>query len=439
MTHGNGVLIYRIGILSGLGHALVSVLNAAAAARAMRRRFALDARDFQYFAADRHVQFHACFSIQAPPDLEMVTDFDEITRLLAHPSRRHLLDDRQLTEAAAAPEHVLTVFDAPLREQYTLSGKALPPDFRVLPQGWLLDRMAPALAAFAADPPIGLYFRHGNGEFLHGRLDRVVFSGYEARLAALQKTYAQLARSLAKSADAAAPRYFIASDNADFVAKMQQLLPGGFSLAAELPDQDYKVHLAKHGHSPDILFEAARDLWALSACRALVYSKSLFASFAALNSATLAAAEVCDVGAPFLDRMLHELPIEQALPQAWAAYEAQPQEMADFLLETLVRAGDEAGAALLRQRIGWWRNGMQRHAGIKDARRMHRAGRRLDAIAQVRQLDAAEPANPYRLHLLAAWLLAEGDAPAAETALRRAAAMDGGIKAVNELLAKVMA
>ena len=47
-------LLYRVGPGSGLGHVLISVLNAAARARELGRGFAVDAGYFRYCRADQH-------------------------------------------------------------------------------------------------------------------------------------------------------------------------------------------------------------------------------------------------------------------------------------------------------------------------------------------------------------------------------------------------
>jgi tetratricopeptide (TPR) repeat protein len=340
----------------------------------------------------------------------------------------------------AAPEHVLLVHDIPLHHLYGMKDKTRPLSVRIGLRGWLRERMQPTMAMFESGPPtIGLYFRHGNGEFLCGRFDPVTFPDHAKRMEVLRFNYVCEAAQLADSLGLKEPRYFIASDNADFISTMKGLLPNSFSLSRNLPDKDYKSHLLEHSKSRDILFEAVQDIWALSSCTALILSESLFARFAALNSDRLTSADVIDINAPRLANTISAAPVEQALAQAKAAYEEQPEEVAHLLAETLRRAGDETGAAVVERRVEWFNAGMKLNPEVKQARFEDEQGRRDDAISRLRRLVAAGDPNPYVIDLFAEWLYERGDVDEAEAVLRRAVELDDGIRSVNDLLQRVLA
>lgn len=432
------VLLYRVSSETGLGHVLVSLLNAAMVARALGRALALDMRSFQYFPDNRHRRFFNCFALEAPPDVEVIIDHDEIVRLSADPDRRFVYEQPHLAGLDAATERVVVVRGAMLAEAYTLADKVLPPALRVVPRGWLGTRIAAALSQFRRGPPvIGVYFRHGNGEFLHGRLDRVLFPEHDALYADLKARYAERARRIADERGLRAPRYFIASDSAEFVASMVATLPGAFSFANKLPDQIYKLHLRGNAQHPDILFEAARDMWSLSACAALLCSGSLFSGFAALNSDTLAEADVHDIEAPNFGDFLDALPAEQALPRAEAAYHGREAMLTAAVYgRALERVGDEARAMVIRRRARWLAE-MVLDIGLRTAQADANEGRPRDAVGLLRLHDEYGGPNPYALRLLAALLLRGGDVAGAEAALRRAMAADDGIVSVVAMCGKV--
>ncbi len=430
------VLIYRAGGDAGLGHALISLLNAAVLARKLGRTLTLDMRAFLYFAQNQHRRFFECFALEAPPDLPVVTDLAEVERLSAIEDCRLVYEHAHLDGIDAATEQVIVVRDGQQTTSYPMAAKTSPPQFRIGLRGWLAERMAPALAG--CGPAIGVYFRHGNGEFLHGRLDSVLFADHEAQYAALKQRYAARALALAEERGLSAPRFFIASDSADFVASMKAALPGAFSLAAQLPDRSFKQHLRQHAHSDGILFEAAQDIWALSSCVALLCSSSLFARFAALNSATLRESDIFDIEAPNFLRLLDSLPPGEAVARAEAAYRTQELGMiAVALVKALRRAGNTGRAAVIEQRMRW-----QREAGlsvpVRAAATEAHDGRLRDAIAHMGQAVADAP-NPY-VHLhLARLLLRARDAAGAEAAVRAGLALDDGIAGLHEMLGKLRA
>lgn len=433
-----GVLLYRIEMHTGLGHVLISLLNAAAVARAYGRAFAIDARGFQYFPERRHEQFLECFALEAPDALPIVTDLEQIAQLSSGDGIRFINDEPGLRAAREATEPVLLLQATMLTEFYPLRDKVGPARFRIGLRGWLAERMQPVLDSLRDDPPaVGLYFRHGNGEFLHGRFDAVVFNDFEAQLRALEQRYAEQARELATQLGIEQPRYFVASDNAGFVARMQEMLPGAFSLARNLPDRDYKQHLRYSQATSEILFEAVQDVWALSACRSMLASSSLFARFAALNSATLTEAEVFDIAAPRLTSRLETLPPEEALAQARYAYDAQPDAFTGrLLIAALRRVGAEDEIARLQRRVDWWVKGIKTDHRVRSAQVDADAGRYGPAIERLREIDVAEGPNPYLLQMMAIWMMRDGDRDGAVATLRRAVAADDGINSINALLAR---
>ncbi len=434
------VLLYRVSSETGLGHVLISLVNAAVIARSMGRALALDLRAFQYFAEQRHRQFFQCFALEVPPGIEVITNEADIVRLSAVTDRRFVYEQIHLREVMDAPEQVILVRGAMLSDACPLAGKTLPPSPRIALRGWLRQRMLATLAGFQRGlPVIGVYFRHGNGEFLHGRLDRVLFPEHDALYADLKLRYSARAREIAAQRGLAGSRFFISSDSAEFVAGMKTLLPGAFSLAGKLPDQNYKLHLRGNAHDPEILFEAVQDMWSLSACAALLCTSSLFTRFAALNSDTLAEADVYDIEAPNFGRFLEDLPAEAALPRAARAYrEREAMLTAAVYGRALQRVGDEAASAIIRRRARW-HGEMVLDVDLRTAQVDGSEGRRTDAIGLLRIFDEYSGPNPYALRLLAALLLRGNDVAGAEAALRRALAADGGIASVLGLFAQVLA
>ena len=434
------VLLYRCSAETGLGHVLISLVNAALIARGLGRALALDMRAFQYFAEDRHRKFFQCFALEVPPDIAMITNEADIVRLSAVAERRFVYEQIHLRDIADAPERVILVRGAMLSDAYPIADKTLPPLPRIALRGWLRQRMAATLSGFQRGlPVIGVYFRHGNGEFLHGRLDRVLFPEHDALYGDLKLRYAARAREIAAARGLHGSRFFISSDSAEFVAGMKALLPGAFALAGKLPDQNYKLHLRSNAQDPEILFEAVQDMWSLSSCAALLCTSSLFSRFAALNSETLAEADVYDIEAPNFGRFLEELPPEEALPRAARAYrEREAMLTAAVYGRALQRVGDEARAAVLRRRARW-QNEMVLDVDLRTAQVDAAEGRRKDAVGLLRLHDEYSGPNPYALRLLASVLLRQGDGAGAEAALRRALAADDGIASVLGLFAQVLA
>jgi tetratricopeptide (TPR) repeat protein len=434
------VFFYRVSSETGLGHVLISLVNAAVIARDLGRTLALDLRGFQYFAADRHRQFFQNFTLVPPPDLNVITNEADIEKLSAVTDRRYVYEQIHLRGLAAAREQVILVRGAMLSDAYPIASKTFPPTPRIALRGPLARRMAPTLAAFQrGQKVIGVYFRHGNGEFLHGRLDRVLFPEHDALYADLKLRYAERARQIAAERDLPNARFFISSDSSEFVASLKAMLPGAVSLARKLPDQNYKQHIRGNEHDPEILFEAVQDMWSLASCHALLCTSSLFSRFAALNSEILSESDVFDIEAPQFGRFLEELPPEEALPRAATAYrEREAMLTAAVYGRALERAGDEARAAVLRQRARW-HGQMVLDVDLRTAQVDAGEGRRKEAIALLQVFDEYSGPNPYALRLLAALYLRDGKVAAAEAALARALAADDGIGFVTAQMAQVQA
>jgi hypothetical protein len=434
-------LLYRVVAGAGLGHVLVSILNGAMKALELGRDFAIDASEFQYFAADRHRQFCDCFALEAPPGLRVITDAADLAALRAMPDRREILVRGEINRLAGAAERLIAVPGTILDDAYRLSDKAAPPVVRIGLRGWLRDRVADSLQRFEQGAPvIGLYFRHGNGEFLNGRFDAKIFPNHAVLLADLRQRYAALARQIAADRGWPDARFFIASDNAGFVADMRQMLPNAFSLATMLPKENYKDHVRRNAHAPEILFEAVQDMWALSACRALVHNASLFSHFAALNSVSLASESMFDVKAPDLLRLMTTLPPAAALEQARMAYAAvETMQTLEALGYALRRNGDTAGAEMLDRRIAWFRAVHFTSREMRTAQVAARDGRTAEAIALGLDVARLLGPNPYVLMFLARLRHRTGELGPAEAAIREAIALDDGIFGAESLLSAIMA
>lgn len=431
---GNRVLLYRMGRV-GLGHVLSSLLNAAAWALAERRALAIDAAHFTYFAGDAHRQFHECFAVEAPAELQVITDPAAIAALRAVPNILHVVRPDDLAQAAEARERVVMVHGTPLTDAYPAATRPTPPSLRIGLRGWLRDRVESGLAPLRADGPlIGIYLRHGNGEHLNGRFDTESFPDHAARLAELQRRYAAQAGAIAKAQGWRAPRHFVASDNADFVAAMRALLPNSVALARNLPDRNFVEHIKVQGHDPDILFEATQDLWALSSCSALVYSTSLFARCAILNSATLDPALAYDIAAPTLRTELRDMSPQSAVAIAEAAYRAKESRVnGGALAVAYARAGDTASEAKIRRRLAW-HDAYQSDATVRLAQSALAEQRPNRVLAHVAAFEATQGPNPFVLLLRARALRAKGEHAAAIAALEHAVALDDGITRITSVL-----
>ena len=432
---GRRMVLYRVG-RTGLGHVLSAILNLAMWARREGRGLVIDAANFQYFANDAHRQFCECFALEGPKDLAVTTNPTAVRALHDDPSKFHVRNPEDLPRASERPERVVLVHGTWLISVYPLAARQTPPLVRVALRGWLRERIDANIANLRnGGPIIGIYFRHGNGEHLLGRFDTGSFPDYAARLGELQRRYAQHAKDIAAAQGWSAPRHFIASDNAGFVTAMRALLPNCITLAQKLPDRNYAEHLASEGHDPEILFEAVQDAWALSACSALIYSASLFARLAILNSETLDVTLTRDIEAPILKHVIPKLSPRQAILFAESAYRAaQTTANAMLLAAEYARVGDVVSEVKIRRRIEWhqvWTS----DSFIRQARIAVSQSRLDQAQAQMRRILALHVENPYVLMLHARILRGRGKHDEAIAALRAAVDIDDGISEVNQELA----
>ena len=435
---GERVLLYRVGKM-GLGHVFRALLQAAAWARAEGWALAIDATSFQYFAGDAHRQFFDCFALEAPADLRVIVEPEDLAPLMAEPEQFHVAGPLDLAKAGGVEARVVVVHGTMPVVRYRLADRATPPILRIGLRGWLRKRVIAGLGELlAGGPTIGIYFRHGNGEHLIGRFDTSSFPDHAARLAALQLRYAEQARHIASTQGWLAPRYFIASDNADFVAAMRKLLPDCIALARNLPDRNYMEHIKASDCDQEILYEAVQDLWGLSACSALIYSESAFARFAIANSGSISLDLAHNINAPKLQDTLPGLPAREAVALAEAAYRATPSgHNALLLADAYQRAGDSAAEAKVRQRAVWSR-ACRGDARIKAARTELDQGRPAAALERLAEIHASSATDPYSLLFIAQVLLRNGRNEEAVVALRRAVALDDGIREVNLALSKAI-
>jgi tetratricopeptide (TPR) repeat protein len=296
----------------------------------------------------------------------------------------------------------------------------------------------PQLAQLRSGPPrVGVYFRHGQGEFLRGRLDQVLFPEHEQMYAELRARYPRRALDVAALSGLERPAFFVSSDSEDFVRQNCAALPNSMAFAGVRPDRNFKDHLIASKQDPAILASAAQDMWGLSLCRSVLAVDSLFPYFAMLNSETLGEADLHHMEAPTFVSFLDSLGPDEALERAEQAYWSNDSLLTTGLyVRALRRVRERRRADEMQLRANWHREMIVdvplRNADLDATERRFR-----DAVAALREFDWEAPPNPYALALLASVLLQEGDLPAAEQALARAMWVDPGISRVNALLAQL--
>lgn len=440
----NRYLIFQSGA-NGLGHVLVSIINCASYALRHGRKLALDMHEFGYFASDAHIRFFDCFSLRFPQELEIITDLDRIAEI------RHL-DPRHGQPVA---DVVLPGADSDLPVLFipgTITNRIYPLDkpgwnqsFHIDLAGELLERSrAAARLPHWSAPVIGLYFRHGNGEFLDGRFDPTLFDDYQSRYEALKAQYVQTALAVAKARGWRTASYFACSDNSDFIATMQRELPNCFTLSDMPPDLPHEQlrHVSRFDIS--VLSNAVNDVWGLSSCDYLLYSTSLFAELAILNSRKLSPANTRRLATPSMADIAQTGDPEQAVRICRAALarhgRERPQNLPGFhhwLAVALTRAEQPEEARLHRRRKDWavenWDSLVMREAAEHEHR-----GEISQAAALIQRDPGLAQHNPYIAMVLARLLMRLGDVRQAEDVLRAAMRLDDGLQDADLLLSRIL-
>ena len=390
----------------GLGHLFTALLNSAYYAWRTGRTLALDMRDLLYFDGDRQAAFLDHFGLDLPPDLEVITDLDTIAQLRADPDLHFLhLGTDQLDISNPFPARVLLIPCLVPGEPYPISAKRPDVPFRVTLRGRLREAFTAVTARPEwAGPVVGLHYRAVVGEVTE-RMSKAITPDYDVRLRDVMDRYIAIAQQVAADAGYARPRFLVTSDDAGFVAYVVAHLPGAFTLASRLPDQEVAAWVRAHGHDFTILSEAVNDLWSLSVCAQLVHYRSGFSHFAILNSDHLDQTTAHYVHVPNMREILDSLPPDAAVDWARQAVRKaairgiELQYLHDWLAESLERVGDTDAAARERRRGRWhWECHHSPVVDNPDKPAVHERARRGDmgGLLAIAQQAAVEfPDNPY--------------------------------------------
>ena len=423
---------------SGLGHVLVSIMNCAHYAYTTGRICALDMSSFQYYKNDRHSQFFKDFKIVAP-GVTLETDLNKINEILATPDLFQIPAtsdkvpiDAQIDEAVIfAPGNLIAHW-------YSIETKS---EYNVI-RVELGDRIRPdvetALAGITwSRSTIGLYFRHGNGEFLHGRFDYRIFSKYDWVYDLIQRRYIDLATKQAAAAGSDDVGFFVASDNEEFRAKIKSSLRGSFSLAGSVPKESYAKFISKNAFDRSIIVDAVKDLWGLSTCNHLIYSKSQFPLFSILNSPNLNSTNTKMVPIPSLEDLIETDPeravgcLQQALSRRYNKGLFRGMIMA---LRRLGRTEDVKWHVMRRR----WTIAVHNEPNLQRAQFLRSNGRVAEAIAAAELGVKDLPGNPEAMILLSDLYLWDNRILDAKALLDRATEIDPGAPAYQRRLSRVL-
>jgi Flp pilus assembly protein TadD len=344
----------------GLGHLLKAVLNSAYYAYRTGRVLALDMRDNLYSTGDKHAAFFEHFSLELPPDLEVITDLDVVDQLRQDEDLHFLkIETDRLNVDQPFPQRVLLIPCLVPGEPYPIGAKSKDLPFRVMPRGKLLDGLHAAMSRQEwSGPVIGLHYRSTVGEVTE-RMTKAITPDYDERYREVKDRYIATALKVAEEAGYTNPAFLVASDDAEFVSYVSAGLPNSFTLARRWPDQEVAAWIRSHGHDLDILSDTVNDLWCLSACDHLVHYRSDFSNFAALNSPKLDRSTMHYVHVPALKEILESLGPEEAVAWARGAVRKaairriQLRYLSDWLADALDRVGDTEAAERERQRAQW--------------------------------------------------------------------------------------
>jgi hypothetical protein len=413
-------LVYRCGG-TGLGHNLFSIDRCAGFARLTGRRLALDFRRFQYFPEDAHAQFFKLFRPCAPHGPEVLIDLEEIDRIYALPDRRvlaagsmGLYPDRDFAEEAVLifGGYCDLAGAAVDGRNPNLTMDLLPP-FR--------DMVEETIGrAMGGRRTVGVHFRHGNGEVLHGRPGSADIT-FSAVYDLIRREYVEKVNALVREMGDA--RVLITSDNADFVRYVAERVPNPTVLSSVLPDEPYQKFIRARGHDFAILRDAVIDMWALARCDKLVCGVSSFSWAAMLHSRKLAPEDVTVVGHARQEVVAKLVPLSLRIRQAEInAAGTVDQTLWTAVLDLYRQANRLADAEKLEKQLSHLRRGDHNpHWCPQLVEALCASGNREAAIVALERGLAEDPANPA-LHASLGRLLEEaGRLPEALVHLEAAA------------------
>jgi len=422
----------------GLGHLMAAILANAYYAWRTGRVFCMDMREVIFFSDDAHNAFFEHFRLVVPDGLEVITDLDAIEKLKQEPDLFYLPLTTALDVEQPFPNKVVMVPCIAPGEPFGPAQRRADQPFRIELKG----RLADALARSTARPEwqrhlIGVHYRATVGE-LFERMTELNVPDYKERYAVVKDNYVSQAMQLVEGRDPESYAIFVASDDRTFVAEMLERLPNAFAFDTLRLDREFMAYVIANKHDITILVDAVTDLWALSQCQQLIYSRSAFTHFAIMNSAHLGEGNTFYIHMPLFEEILDSVPPETAVEWAYAA--ARKIELSRMMYEkshyalvsALRRAGREEEAALQTKRAAWRYDASHAPEIANPTIFTARAelGQGVVGIAETRIRHAIEqmPDNPYFLGgfggSLSSLLRRRGDLEGAIAAAREAVALD---------------
>ncbi len=382
-----------------------AVLGSAFYAYETGRVFALDMREVIFFAQDAHAAFFENFELQLPPGMEVITDLEKIDRLKKDADLHFVNLATPLDINRPFPNRVVMVPcitpGDPFKPALRRPGRV----FRINLKGALAESLNRAMSLpYWKKRVIGLHYRATMGE-LFERMTKLTVPDYDERYQLVKDEYVDTALKLVAGLSDDEYAFLVASDDRAFVAELKSRLPNSFSIGTLRLDQEFMAYMKANKHNIAILVDAVTDLWALSRCEQLVFSRSAFTHFAIMNSEHLGDDNTHYIHMPLFDEILNSLPPPTAVEWARAAVQKidisrmHYDKMHRFLADACIRAGEDAEAQYARQRADWHNEAA--HAPEIDnpdvfaERAEQKQGKQSLALARAKRAAESMPSNPY--------------------------------------------
>ncbi len=422
----------------GLGHLMGAILGSAFYAYRTGRVFAMDMREVIFFDRDAHDAFFENFEVQVPADLEVITDLVQIEDLKREPDLHFLTLSTPLDIDRPFANKVVLVPCITPGDPFRPAFRRADQVFRVNLKAQLKQALTRALALPCWNKRvIGLHYRATMGE-LFERMTKLTVPDYDDRYRIVKDNYVKTALQLVEGLPPDSYAFLVASDDREFVAEIKQRVPNGFSIGTLRLDQEFMAYMRANKHDLAILIDAVTDLWALSRCEQLVYSRSAFTHFAILNSEHLGDENTHYIHMPLFDEILSTLPPETAVEWARAAARKidisrmHYDKMHRFLGDALDRTGRSDEAAYARRQADWHEQASHspevHNLDTFAERAQQREGKQDLALSRARRAVLTMPDNPY-LHggfggSISSLLLFHGRPADAVAAARHAVSLD---------------
>jgi Flp pilus assembly protein TadD len=422
----------------GLGHLMGAILGSAFYAWETGRVFCMDMREVIFFGDDAHNAFFEHFRLVVPDGLEVITDLAVIETLTQEPDLHFLRLDTPLDIERPFPNKVVMVPCITPGDPFGPRVRQTDEPFRIELKG----RLAEALSRSMSRPEwkrhvIGVHYRATVGE-LFDRMTRNNVPDYDERYDAVKDNYVVQAMGLVEGRASETYAFFVASDDRAFVSEMLSRLPNAFAFDSLRLDTEFAAYVRANKHDISILVDAVTDLWALSQCQKLIYSRSAFTHFAIMNSAHLDDDNTFYIHMPMFEEILDSVPPETAVKWARAAVRKIDlsrmiyEKMHHALARSLRRAGLDDEAAHYTKRARWHFEASHApeiaNPEVFTVRAQRRQGITDLAVQRSRRAIVTMPENPYLRGgyggSLSTLLLQRGDLHGAVASAREAVALD---------------